>query len=500
MMRFPRRVWSVHILAALCLTVAGCTTTKIPMTEIEVPMLDVPMPNLAFLKVPLFNRGEGDLRGQDWREAFENMHLQLVREYPFTTHKAIAWDEIHDESLPLVAVAAGQADAEAFYRALRSYLYSIPDGQMRLSEDEAEREAAIGGGFGFAMLRLDDGRVVAPVILKEGAAGMAGMAWGAQILAWNGRPLDEALADYVPLWADMPPATTEGREAARLRYLTRAPAATVAEVTFRNPGEEAARSFKLEAVADDFAMLDLARPHAGELDVFDSPIQSETLAGGYGYIKIYFEGPTMTTPFPARVFRKAVLDFVQNNAPGLVIDVRGNSGGDSSLVPAFLGHFFYEAVFYQDVLLYNPQTGGFDVDPDMRLTIEPQAPYFDGPVVVIVDEFTYGAGEGIPMALQREGRARVLGFHATHGSFGITGGDIAMPKGIMLSYPVGRAVDAAGNTQLDSDAQGNGGVQPDVRLALDESKLRALYVDGADVLLAKAVELLGEATAASNTR
>ena len=143
--------------------------------------------------------------------------------------------------------------------------------------------------------------------------------------------------------------------------------------------------------------------------------------------------------------------------------------------------------------MHNPEPDTFDIDPQYRLLATPAEPHYDGPVIVLVDEYTNSAGEGIPLLLSQLPNVHIVGFHGTHGSFGKTGGDIVMPCGVegyALSYPVGRSLDVDGNIQVDSDAQGKGGVSPDVRVPMTEETARAIFLEDRDVLLEKALELL----------
>lgn len=482
----------VPVLLLVAMTL-GCTTTKIPMTDIKVPMVNVPLPNIPLPKIPLLSRGQDDFRFNSWTKAFDKMHERVSREYPFTEWKNVNWDALHEQFAPRIAAARKAKDRKAYYLALREYMYSIPDGHMRIEMNEILRKEAIGGGYGLAVIRLDDGRVIAHVLPGSGPAARAGMTWGAEIVDWNGQPILDAMAKTPVSWADTPPATSEGRLLEQARLMTRGPVGGTVSITYRNPGAANLQTVALQAVDDKYETLDRAKLYSMDLSRFESPVQSQVLPGGYGYIRVYFLSPTMTTPFPAQAFQNALDRLVKSNAPGMIIDVRGNTGGDSSLVPKLAGHFFTKPAFYQDIALLNDQTGAFQISPDDRLMIAPGNPRYSGPVVVLVDCTTTGAGEGLPLALAQLPQVQIVGLYATNGSFGVTGGDITMPLDYILSYPVGRSLNEQGQTQVDGDARGVGGAQPDVRVPLTEETVRALFVERRDVLLDKAVELLDAA-------
>lgn len=494
--RFLFTSWPVSLVSVVFVSLVlagGCTTTKIPMTDIKVPMVDVPMPDLSKIplpKIPLLSRGEEDLRYHKCTKAFEKMEAKIAREYPFTEWKGVNWPALHDTFAPRIAEAQKKRDRKAYYLALREFMYSVPDGHMRIEMNETCRKEAIGAGYGFSAIRLDDGRVIAHVLLDGGAAARAGMTWGAEILEWNQKPIAEAIAATPVYWADTPPATAENRAVEQCLLFTRASAGEEAVVTFRNTGGAEMQTAALKAEDDKFEALNKAKLYSMDLSTFESPVQSKVLPGGYGYLRVYFLSPTMTTPFPAQAFQNALDKLIKEKVTGIILDVRGNTGGDASLAPKMAGHFVSESAFYQDVALLNDKTGAFQVSPDDHLSVERRSPVFNGPVAVLIDYTTIDAGEGIPLALKDRPQTQLVGIYATNGSFGITGGDITMPQDYVLSYPVGRSLDAQGNIQVDGNAAGAGGVAPQLRIPLTEETVRALFVERRDLPLEKAVEWL----------
>src|SRR5665648_1006397 len=81
-----------------------------------------------------------------------------------------------------------------------------------------------------------------------------------------------------------------------------------------------------------------------------------------------------------------------------------------------------------------------------------------------------------------------MGFHGTNGSFGMVGGEIALPGGYTIGYPFGRSVDRYGVVQIDS-RNGIGGVAPYERVPMTLANVLA-YAGGVDVELQYAVDYL----------
>lgn len=443
-----------------------------------------------------------DFAGQGWTLAFENLNKTLSREYPFTEWKAIEWDVLYATFAPRIAAAQAAHDYEGYYLALREYVYSIPDGHVSVGGGMTRwfRRQAVGGGYGLGVIQLDDGRVIAHVILEEGPAEAAGIEWGAEIIAWNGVPVETALAQTSTLWAEVPPATAEGRRLQQCRFVVRAPVGTAADVTFRSPGEGGLETIALEAEDDDYKTLVRTDFLEGDASLFFPPLVSRILPEGYGHIRLLVGMPTVATPFPAEKFRRIIRRFLRWDVPGIILDVRRNPGGADVIVPAMMGHFYTERSFYEAVGCYDPDLGALEVSPGSELYIEPREPHFGGPVVILVDAGTLSSGEGIAMAAQGMPQGAVVGFYGTYGSFGIGGATVCMPGLCFVGFPEGASLDSQGRVQLDSDPHGIGGVVPDVRVPLTEETVYAEFVDEVDVALQTAVEALDAALGSSTRR
>jgi len=78
---------------------------------------------------------------------------------------------------------------------------------------------------------------------------------------------------------------------------------------------------------------------------------------------------------------------------------------------------------------------------------------------------------------------QVIGFAATQGSFGIDEKVVLLPAGLAFAFPQAQSLDGRGRMEIDSDASGRGGVEPDVRLPFDEAAFRAQVLSGRDLVL-----------------
>jgi carboxyl-terminal processing protease len=430
-----------------------------------------------------------DLSQLGWSAAFSELCARLEREYPFTAWKGIDWGAVERTLGPGVAAAEARGDRRAYYRTLRELVWQLRDGHGRLvGDDGGLARAEAGGAYGLDVIELDDHRLLACRVAAGGPAARAGLRFGAEIVSWNGAPAGEALAAVPVLWSERPPATREGARLAQARLLARAPIGARATVAFRNRGDSAVETRELVAIAAP----PLARPsclRATDL-LAGRTVETRALAAGAGYVRIGFELPTLRTPLPQHMLRRALARFAAAGLPGVVLDVRGNCGGLDAMVPSLVAPFLREALLYEVPGVYRRGRGRFEPDPRQAIAILPRPPLYRGRVAVLIDGDTLSAGEAIPLLLKGLPGVAVIGFHATHGSFGIGLKSVRLPGGLEVVFPHAQSLDGAGAVEVDGDAVGHGGVEPDRRLPLTEEVVDRWLGQGDDVALDEAVRFV----------
>ncbi|MFN3629299.1 MAG: S41 family peptidase [Casimicrobiaceae bacterium] len=181
--------------------------------------------------------------------------------------------------------------------------------------------------------------------------------------------------------------------------------------------------------------------------------------------------------------RARILELIRahDDAPGLILDLRGNGGGSAVMVEAIASAFFRERA-----LLVRTQTrsgrpvtiAGVPLIPAEYLT-EGRPDAYDGPVAILIDSATASAAEALASALQANGRARVFG-EASCGCLLAFLGYQKLPGGGELAYS------EVGYTDVRGERIEGRGIRPDEPITLTRADLR----DGRDRVLEAAVAWL----------
>jgi len=163
-----------------------------------------------------------------------------------------------------------------------------------------------------------------------------------------------------------------------------------------------------------------------------------------------------------------------NQLDGIVLDLRGNTGGDGSMVGTVGGHFFASGTTL-GVQRMRHGSMRYVADPDRRTRRARDGPTYAGPVAILIDGTTGSTSEVFSGCMQSVRRARVFG--QTSGGAVLPARTKLLPNGDSLLYAIGDFRTARG-TLLEGR-----GVVPDEPVALRADDLRA----GRDRVLERAL-------------
>jgi carboxyl-terminal processing protease len=432
------------ILLPLLLALAACGVEATPLpiaTPTQAALPPTPSPTAA----------------QDRLDSFETVWRTMNERYFDPTFGGLDWDQVHDRYRPLVAAA--QDDA-AFYRLINQMLFELNVSHLLVAPPgEADQIEPIVFDEGSAGVdaRLLAGEAVVTRVEPGSPAAQAGLRPGFILQTIDGLTIDQLAAERLTFRV---PPFTERRERNQITGAIR-------ESFYGAPGTEVSIVYVDANGASHQAQL-VRQARAGkqsfmaELPPAFVQFETQVLDGDIGYVR--FNG---FLPPVDQEFRAALAEMA--DAPGLIIDIRGNPGGVFPVRKAVA-----EALFSERTLgwSYKSRQGVREV------YFDPTADAYTGPVVVLVDVMSGSSSEEFAGAMQATGRATIVG-ERTAGVV-LVGDVVQLPDGAIFMYPVEQTRTADG-TVLEGR-----GVIPDLEVPLD----RAALLQGTDSQLQAAIEYL----------
>jgi C-terminal processing protease CtpA/Prc len=443
-----------------------------------------------------------DFSQQGIVESYNSLIDHLALRYSFTDLRKLDWEALRAEFLPQVEEAE---QASASNPNAGGAIYAFVLHQLAQKVRDAHVMAVIGNpafageagpllalknqpiatNVGANTAELDDGRIIVTDVITGSPAAEARWTLGTEIVAIDGKPV----ADIIPgVYYTETVGTDESQRLFQVGNLLKfsAPEAgsAPADVTVDAilPGETDAQSFTLTpGIYTLPARLARAQP-VMPIDYYLGP--------NYGYITWEdFTHPEVAVA----TFRQFLKDVQAHpNVKGLVIDMRGNSGG-WDLLYLTMGSYFFNAdnpvsMNWNDQDSFDANKGELVREAAHKYLLSAPQPelYYDGPVVVLVDQNCASSCEFFTQFLQTNGRVTVVGEHASAGA-GAPINRVSMPDGILFQYTKGRSY-FAGTDEMNLEAKG---VVPDVRLPVTEES-EAARVAGGDPVLAGGLKALNE--------
>lgn len=371
---------------------------------------------VAVERLPL----EQQARARHNLAVFNSVWDLVNRKYYDPRFHGIDWNAAAVEHGPRAAAAADEA---ALYAAIGAMLAPLDDSHTHAQSPTraAERRSRVRARTGFNLVRVEERWVVSDV-LPGSPAEEAGVKTGWILVARDGRPMEDRL-DF---------RLKEG-EAVTWDFL-----------------DEADRLVRLT-------------PVARRLSTASRQVKRE-LEGGYVYLRFdQFEGRDRR--WLSRELK------AHADAPGVIVDLRQNPGGETFSLGISIGEFFDRAV---DCGTFISRSGRRSVKTSWQLG----SANYRGRVVVLVDSATGSAAEIFAAVLQDHGRATLVG-RRTSGAV-LASWFYSLPDGGQLQLsredyvaPQGRRIEGVG-------------IEPDLAVARTLADLRA----GVDRDLEEALRVL----------
>ena len=179
----------------------------------------------------------------------------------------------------------------------------------------------------------------------------------------------------------------------------------------------------------------------------------EQLPGNVGYLDLRGFGPT---EFVGPAFSAAI--SLLSGTEALIVDLRQNGGGHPQSVAYFVSHFFAEGDTRHLNSIYDRPH-----DETRQFWTVPTVPVrYTKPVYVLTSARTFSGGEECAYDFQTQKRATLVG--ETTGGGANPGGAVALPHGLAVFIPTGRAINPVTKTNWE-----HVGVKPDVAVPASEA-------------------------------
>lgn len=327
---------------------------------------------LAFAAAPALAREPE--RDVSFAQDFDEMWRTLAERYCFFGEKATDWTKVRSVYRPqAIAAPSWEAFAHVLKRALaelydpHTTLRNGPDGLARVPPFDLMVARAPGG------LRVT-------AVQADSAAMDAGIAIGDLLTAIDGTPVDTAI------------------RAAALRCLRRPDPAADAFVIGSVAAGRRAMPRRFSVRRGDAPARDVALPLKQRGERPD--VAHQLLADGIGLIAIR----SFSDDAAIAAFDAALTAF--RDAPALLIDVRGNGGGDTAVARPIMGRFITARMPYA----YMRRRAGAGLGERWTEYVEPRGPFtYTRPVIVLCDHWSGSMAEGFPMGMRGLGRATIVG-------------------------------------------------------------------------------------------
>jgi C-terminal processing protease CtpA/Prc len=401
-----------------------------------------------------------DYSGDSYTLAFDKMFKLVKLEYAFNgiEGKQPDWDKVYTEIKPRVEEAEKNSDPRAFYLALRDFTYAFKDGHVGLNGGDIENQIfseTTGGGFGFAQSELDDGRVIVTFVTPGGPAEKAGVKVGAQVVEFNGTPIKEAIGAAAP--PTLPASMESSVRYQQARYLLRSPVGTEATIKFVNP-DDTSLGAVLKSVPENQSHL-----FTSIFKGFDSnalPVEYKILDSGVGYVKVNSNYDDLGLII--KLFERALKVFQANKVPGMVIDMRQNSGGANLGLAGFLTD---QEIPMGQLEYFSEKTGKFEPEGLREKVLPNENQYRFDKIVLLVSQACASACELEAYGFSQVPGTIVMGTTPSAGvEAEVARGQFKLPEGFSLQVPTGRFKLPDGSIFLEGQ-----GVPLTLRVPVDEA-------------------------------
>lgn len=459
---------------------------------------------LAIATIPLCTNSKG-YRAYDYAQDFKDGIKSMESHYVLADHKGIDFDALYDEFLPRFEEVNSSQDDIQNLIVWTEFCARFKDGHVGYVWAENYEQGmtemydiVLGNDYGLAPMMLSDGRTAAVNVAADSEAARAGIHNGTIITSWDGvspeNISDEALKYFS--FADK-----DNREFFRTILCggTGGDSITVGFIDDRG-NEKTVVLPKLGAYYSG-RLVDALTAITGGIET--GHLMWEDIDDNTAALRIKMmmsDSQAMESGDYRGLKYDITLKLEELKTQGkdhIILDMRDNSGGDGGMVKAIALIFAPVGEhYYCTDALWSDAAGGYVTDENGRF-IPDTANYvtgedlWDGKVTIIVNHNSVSAADHLVEVMQGMPDVTIIGFTEPNGSAQGVGG-VRYDNDTMLSFSGSLLLDENGDVSVDSGADCESGNDIDIRIPFDEEAVKAIFDNGEDHLVAKAIEICSE--------
>jgi carboxyl-terminal processing protease len=330
---------------------------------------------------------------------FEQVWETINQRYYDPSFKGVDWRAVRDGYRPLVEKAGTD---EEFYEILKKMVGELHDAHTRFHtpEQRRERERLQAVSAGLSIFEVE-GKTVVVSVEPDSDAARAGVEPGMIVLQIDGKSIEESLAQ-----ANSRVTGTSTDRAVRLRLFR--------ILIDGDPGS----TLRMRLARADGSTLDVALIRRIVSD--NAAVTSRRLKSGFGYVRL-----TLWKSPIRKQFKKALEHL--RDTPGVIVDIRGNPGGEADEVVKIASFFFNQHVPFGKFSRRSGRAIYLRTDDDDQI--------YKGPLAILINEGSGSGSELFAGVMQENGRAVIVGRRSCGCVLGISefkkfkgGGELAVSE------------------------------------------------------------------------